>query len=97
MGPVMTDGDMTKSAERRSKAVNDEPKRYREPGTGRFAYWNDFNRVCKCGHRLGDHVAGGFECGCDPQHSPETRGCKCQRFRPTGKRRRKRLVMDEHR
>lgn len=55
---------------------------YREPGTGRYAFWNDFERLCKCGHTLGVHIAGGFECGID-----EAIGCKCERFVPSGKRR----------
>ncbi len=62
---------------------------YREPGTGRYAYWNDFDRLCKCGHTLGVHIAGGFECGADPigNNEPEAEGCTCRKFRPSGKRR----------
>lgn len=62
---------------------------YREPGTGRYAYWNDFERLCVCGHTLGQHVAGGFECLCGPngiiEHHAETR-CECQKFRPSRKK-----------
>lgn len=66
-----------------------EQRRYREPGTGRFSFWGDFDRLCKCGHSLGVHVAGGFDCGADPigSEEPDAEGCQCQRFRPSGKRR----------
>jgi hypothetical protein len=56
---------------------------YRDRATGQYAYWNDFDRLCECGHRLGDHVAGGFECGL----FDHTAGCQCQKFRWNGKRR----------
>lgn len=61
---------------------------YREPGTGRYSYFGDFDRLCKCGHSLGVHIAGGYECGTDPTGGgePESAGCKCERFRPSGKR-----------
>lgn len=70
-------------------AKRDPANEYREPGTGRFAYWNDFDRLCKCGHSLGVHIAGGFECGTDTGGNSErdAAGCKCERFRPSGKRR----------
>lgn len=67
---------------------------YREPGTGRYSYFGDFDRLCRCGHSLGVHVAGGFECGADPygkdehgRSEPEAAGCTCEKFRPSGKRR----------
>jgi hypothetical protein len=62
---------------------------YRDPTTGRFDYFGDFDRLCKCGHSLGVHIAGGYECGTDTSgnNEPEAAGCKCQRFRPSGKRR----------
>lgn len=67
----------------------DETKRYREPGTGKYAYFGDFDRLCKCGHTLGVHIAGGFECGADARGNNEAgaEGCECQKFRPSGKRR----------
>ena len=77
-----------------TRAMTDKAKNYREPGTGRYAYWNDFDRLCKCGHTLGVHIAGGFECGADPygkdehgRSEPEAAGCTCQKFKPSGKRR----------
>jgi hypothetical protein len=51
---------------------------YRDPITKRYAYFGGFDRICKCGHRLGDHIAGGFECGI----TKEAEGCACQKFRP---------------
>ncbi len=68
--------------------MSDEASRYRDPSTGQFGYWNDFDRMCKCGHTLGVHIAGGFECGIDAVGGgePEAVGCKCQKFRPSGKR-----------
>ena len=58
--------------------MNASKKEYREPGTGRYSYWNGFDRICKCGHTLGIHIAGGFECG--------GKDCTCQKFKPSGKR-----------
>ncbi len=57
-------------------------KGYRDPATGQYTYDGKWDRLCVCGHRLGDHVAGGFECGL----FDHTKGCECARFRPTGKR-----------
>lgn len=54
----------------------------RDPVDGRYAFDNDFNRLCKCGHSLGAHIAGGHECGTNPVDYPETRGCDCMKFRP---------------
>lgn len=69
--------------------VVDRKNGYRKPDTGRYAYWNDFDRLCKCGHSLGVHIAGGFECGTDAigNNEPEAAGCTCEKFRPSGKRR----------
>ena len=60
--------------------TQDPPRKneYREPGTGKYAYFGRFNRLCVCGHRLGVHIAGGFECG--------EKDCDCQKFKPTRKR-----------
>lgn len=62
---------------------------YRDPATGQWDYDNDYDRLCKCGHSLGVHSQGGYYCGTDPigHNEPEAKGCKCERFRPTGKRR----------
>lgn len=45
---------------------------------GQFGYFGDFERLCKCGHTLGLHIAGGHECGT----SAETKGCQCIKFTP---------------
>lgn len=62
---------------------------HRDPQTGQYAYDSDFARLCKCGHSLGVHSQGGFYCGTDPigANEPEAKGCQCERFRPSGKRR----------
>lgn len=60
---------------------------YRDPVTKRFAYYGNFDRMCECGHRLGAHVAGGFEC-IDGEHFERIDGkpCGCQKFRPAKKK-----------
>jgi hypothetical protein len=50
---------------------------YRDPVTKRYAYFGRFERPCLCGHTLGIHIAGGFDCG--------ARGCDCEKFRPAYK------------
>jgi hypothetical protein len=56
--------------------------RTRDPLNGQYAYDGDMSRLCKCGHKLGAHIAGGFECGTIPCDFPETKGCQCIKFRP---------------
>lgn len=51
---------------------------YRDPVTKRYSYFGNFARLCKCGHTLGIHIAGGFDCG--------GKDCACQKFKPSGKR-----------
>lgn len=65
-----------------------ESRTYRDPATGRYDYDGDFDRLCKCGHSLGVHSQGGYYCDTDAIGSsePEAIGCKCERFRPSGKR-----------
>ncbi len=54
--------------------------RTRDPVTGQYAYFDNFDRMCRCGHTLGNHVHGGSECvnhdTGDGQH------CGCVEFRP---------------
>ena len=52
------------------------------------------NSTCVCGHTLGIHCAGGFDCfaGQDGfKSNPESAGlvkpCECQKFRPSRKKR----------
>lgn len=61
----------------------------RDTKTGQYAFDNDFDRLCKCGHSLGVHSAGGYYCNTDAigNNEPEALGCKCEHFRPNGKRR----------
>lgn len=58
----------------------------REPGTKRFAFGDDFDRMCRCGHRLGVHGPGGIEClaGTNVPNDPNPRGveCACTKFKP---------------
>lgn len=38
--------------------MNAPPKNeYRDPVTKRYAYFGNFERVCVCGHTLGDHIS----------------------------------------
>jgi hypothetical protein len=60
---------------------------YRDPVTHRYAYFGNFDRVCQCGHTLGVHIAGGFECGTTGDPNDPAWGCKCEKFRPTKKKR----------
>ena len=63
-----------------------KPGRAREPENGRFAFDGNLRRLCVCGHELGKHIYGGFECGTAPSLYPETKGCKCQKFRLSRKK-----------
>lgn len=49
---------------------------------GQYGYFENFDRLCKCGHSLGAHIAGGHECAADVLSHPETKGCDCKKFRP---------------
>jgi hypothetical protein len=62
---------------------------YRDPTNGQFAYCGDMSRLCVCGHTLGVHIAGGFECGIDAKANgePEAVGCQCQKFRLSRRKR----------
>lgn len=56
-----------------------EQTQYRDPVTKQYAFDNNFDRICVCGHVLGVHIAGGFECGTMP--SDPSSGCSCQKFK----------------
>jgi hypothetical protein len=49
--------------------------------SGRYEFDGDLTRACKCGHRLGVHLAGGKEC---IVHDADygIGQCECTRFRP---------------
>jgi hypothetical protein len=55
----------------------------RDPHTGQFAFDGGFDRVCRCGHTLGTHVHGGFDCMNGDRGAPGADGtpCDCERFR----------------
>lgn len=55
-------------------------RRPRERATGRYGFVNRWDRLCQCGHKLGDHTAQApHDCiAVDFGHGP----CGCERFRP---------------
>lgn len=57
-------------------------KQYRDPLSGQFAHDGRFDRLCVCGHELGDHVAGGFDCNVPMDGGlRRAKPCDCVRFR----------------
>ena len=49
--------------------------------TGRYSYSSRFERLCECGHPLGEHTAAApHECIAVSFHA-EAKGCQCQAFR----------------
>ncbi len=52
----------------------------RDPVTGQFSFGDNLNRKCKCGHTLGIHTQGGFECL--NQDTGDGTQCDCAKFRP---------------
>ena len=60
------------------------PADVRDPLTGRYAFGGDMSRLCACGHTLGVHTHGGFDCLNSERDAPGSDGhpCKCKRFRP---------------
>lgn len=59
--------------------------RWRDPVTGQYAFQDNWDRMCRCGHTLGAHVAGGFDClNGNAAVGPECDGtpCDCRKFRP---------------
>jgi hypothetical protein len=76
-----------------------EMKRFRDQSTGRYSFWNRFERMCVCGHRLGVHTGGGFDCLNSDSHVPSFLGddgkeypggdgtpCDCMKFRQSRKK-----------
>ena len=53
----------------------------RDPANGQYAFSGDMERLCTCGHILGEHIAGGFECQC-----VVGRDCKCLKFKQSRKK-----------
>lgn len=66
----------------------------RDSQTGQYAFVGDWDRICRCGHELGIHGEGGFDCfnadrdniGAPYAGRFPATSCGCQKFRPTGKR-----------
>ena len=68
--------------------AHDEHAQVRDPVTGQFAYEGDWSRMCTCGHTLGVHVHGGFDCLNGESIDGATgEPCDCTRFRPSRRRR----------
>lgn len=67
----------------------------RDGYTGQFAYkLGGFDRMCVCGHSLGSHCAGGFDCLVGtgiPQFGADdnSKTCDCQKFRQSRRKLRK--------
>lgn len=64
-------------------------KHVRDTHTGQFAYDGNFDRMCDCGHTLGFHADGGFDCltgsGCPGDPHPGVT-CDCRKFRQSRRR-----------
>lgn len=53
----------------------------RNKATGRYSYSSRFERLCECGHPLGEHTAAApHECIAVSFHT-EAEGCQCRVFR----------------
>lgn len=60
--------------------THEAQRQYRDPTNGQYAYDGDFDRLCTCGHTLGIHIAGGFECiNIDLGDGTD---CDCRKFKP---------------
>lgn len=61
----------------------------RDETNGQFAMQNNYARMCVCGHTLGDHCAGGFDClhgtGAEEPRTTDA-PCTCQKFRQSRKK-----------
>jgi hypothetical protein len=58
----------------------EEPKKrkVRDVRTGEFAFDNNFDRMCVCGHTLGVHVHGGWDCGLNPPITLKQKGARAK-------------------
>ena len=51
--------------------------------TGRFTYSSDFDRLCRCGHRLAVHAgAAPHDCFNSDPNVGDGADCDCAKFRP---------------
>lgn len=64
--------------------MSEGKRKLRDPATGQYAYDQDWDRMCRCGHTLGVHVSGGFDCinAVEGDRTP----CGCEKFRPASTR-----------
>lgn len=56
---------------------------FRDQTSGEYAFDGRFDRMCVCGHALGVHTAGGFDClaGTNCMDDPHPgKHCDCQKF-----------------
>lgn len=62
---------------------------FRDGSNGQFAFQNNWERMCVCGHTLGVHGEGGFDClngtGVPNQTKPRD-FCDCKKFRQSRKK-----------
>ena len=60
----------------------------REVNTGKYTYTGGMERLCKCGHSLGDHCAtkykgqNGYEQECMVDQVKNESFCDCKLFKP---------------
>lgn len=69
--------------------MKDARSQPRDQATGQYAWSGDMARMCVCGHTLGVHCAGGFDClvGTNCLHDPHPGTfCDCKKFRLSRKR-----------
>lgn len=53
---------------------------------GQYAYHNNWERLCVCGHSLGDHCIGSPKDCMVSTMSPDYLPCDCQQFRLSRKK-----------
>lgn len=54
-----------------------ESRPWRDGATGRYVFSGDMARPCRCGHALGVHTAGGWDCQSGSFGGPH---CDCEKF-----------------
>lgn len=57
-----------------------QPRRWRNR-QGRFTYSGDMARLCRCGHMLGVHTAGGYDCQAGTFAGDTCKPCTCPKFK----------------
>ena len=63
----------------------EKAKQNREVNSGRYAFDGNFDRLCTCGHTLGNHTAARGRCpttGKMEQPCMIDCGCECMCFKP---------------